>query len=374
MLTLLQPVRDYLLESGRNGIQAWNRFWFTAVDPTTLAVIRIFTGSILLYAHFSCLPELMNFIGPEGWVDATAIQELRHHSDTIEDPELRRYNRWYAQSIWFYIQDPTAIWVLHSCFLAALVCYTVGLGSRVANVIVWVFHVSYSQRGVTLWFGMDAVLVMLLFYQMWGPTGATLSLDRWIRRQWIARQALRAGQPVHTALALRPSWAANISIRLIQIHMCVIYACSGLAKLQGNMWWNGWATWMTISMPEFELISMRWLAYLPDWFIEAFTWIATYGTLFLEIGFPFLIWSRTWRPVILFGVVMLHAGIGVFMGLGAFGAAMLTGCTSFVPPSSFRWLIDYFTGSLRGLGHRPEAQAAQQLRTARAGNPGTVRS
>ena len=30
-----------------------------------------------------------------------------------------------------------------------------------------------------------------------------------------------------------------MSIRLIQIHLCLIYLCSGLSKLHGESWWNG---------------------------------------------------------------------------------------------------------------------------------------
>jgi predicted methyltransferase MtxX (methanogen marker protein 4) len=34
--------------------------------------------------------------------------------------------------------------------------------------------------------------------------------------------------------------------------------------------------------------------------------------------------------------VVMHAGIGLLMGMGAFGAAMLTGCLAFVDASRVR--------------------------------------
>jgi hypothetical protein len=40
--------------------------------------------------------------------------------------------------------------------------------------------------------------------------------------------------------------------------------------------------------------------------------------------------------------VILHAGIGLFMGLGAFGAAMLAGCLTFVEPTSVRAFLQWF--------------------------------
>ena len=42
----------------------------------------------------------------------------------------------------------------------------------------------------------------------------------------------------------RASVSANIAIRLMQLHMCVIYLFSALGKLMGETWWNGSAMWL----------------------------------------------------------------------------------------------------------------------------------
>ena len=38
---------------------------------------------------------------------------------------------------------------------------------------------------------------------------------------------------------VEPLIGANLAIRLIQVHMCVIYLFSGLGKLKGDTWWEG---------------------------------------------------------------------------------------------------------------------------------------
>jgi hypothetical protein len=50
-----------------------------------------------------------------------------------------------------------------------------------------------------------------------------------------------------------------------------------------------------------------------------------------------LIWNRTLRPLVLTLGVLLHAGIGLVMGLGLFSSVMLIGCAAFLNPTSLRW-------------------------------------
>jgi hypothetical protein len=121
--------------------------------------------------------------------------------------------------------------------------------------------------------------------------------------------------------------------------MCIIYGCAGLAKLQGGSWWAGTAVWITMMTEEFTPIDLQWIAHLGRhtwWWVSA---ILVAFTLFLEIGFPFLIWTQFWRPILLIFAVFLHGGIGFIMGLGSFQVAMLTGCASFISPEGWRWFL-----------------------------------
>lgn len=345
MGTILLAVVNYLRNLGRDIVQGWNRFWFQPIDPIPLAFVRIFTGALVFYIYASTFGETLNLIGPEAWIDRQAIEEIRALHLDMANPADRQSNRYYAQSVWFYVQEPWAILALQGFFLVASVCFMLGLGSRLANLIVWAGHLSFVHRGYMAWFGMDSVLSMLLLYQLIGPTGATLSLDRLIERYRLARRALNAtGRVTAEDLALKPSWTANLALRMIQLHMGVIYLFAGLAKLQGDRWWYGTAAWYTMVVPELELFSMRWLANTPPWLYVTLVFAATYYTLAFEIGFIFLVWNRKLRPLMLLGAVALHAGIGVFMGLGGFGVAMLTGCSAFLRPEGLRWFLEALFG------------------------------
>jgi hypothetical protein len=342
MKTLFAALWNYLRRLTADAAAGWNRFWFTPGDPTTLACVRIVVGLVLLYVHVTTGREVLNFIGPEGWIDAQAVREFQEVPDKFfrdATPEMREANTWRPLSLWLWVQNPTAIVILHGVFMLAIVSFILGYRSRLSSVIVWFGQLSYIHRSYTIWFGMDSIMSMLTLYLMFAPTGDAVSVDRLIARYRERRRARQAGEAPGD-LPVRWSWSANAVIRLIQLHMCLVYLCSGLAKLQGPAWWGGYATWTTINIPEFALVDMRWLGRMPDGVWQSLTLITTYATLAFEIAFPFIIYSRALRPLTLFMAVALHLGIGLFMGLGAFGCIMLAGCLSFVSPSGLRWFLD----------------------------------
>jgi hypothetical protein len=347
MRTLLKPVWDYIIEMKDLVVRGWGRFWFTPTDPTTLAVIRICTGLVLTYIYATCIYEVDNFVGPTAFVDNEAVQKLRDVDELaklmpenkMSDYE-RRGHQWYLVSVYRLFENPVAIRVTYAVFLAAMICLTLGLYTRPAAVLAWIGHISFINRGYLLWFGMDAVLAMLTLYLMIGPSGAVWSIDNVVRRFSRSQRALAAGERLGSESPAEPSWTANLSIRLIQVHMCIIYFCSGCAKLQGSLWWSGHAVWFTLMIPEFRLVDVSWIAKIQTmpWLPELVSSVAVAATILFEAGFPFLIYVRVLRPLMLFTAVALHVGIGFFMGLGAFGCAMLTGVASFIAPSSLQWV------------------------------------
>ena len=124
--------------------------------------------------------------------------------------------------------------------------------------------------------------------------------------------------------------SANLAIRLIQIHLCIIYLSAGTSKLTGGPWWNGTAIYYTLANYEFSLLrfsffesTLRFIS-AHRWLWEVLMTAGSYFTLALEVGFPFLIWNRRVRPFLIVAALMLHCGIAIFMGLFAFQMFMAT--------------------------------------------------
>lgn len=297
----------------------WNRFWFMPTDPATLSVIRVFAGAMLLYTHAVWSLDLWGFFGPAGWLPPDLLQEqfLADHP--------------FVWSYFFWIESPTVLWAVHIAALVVFAMLTVGLFSRTAAVLAFIAAVAYAQRITPgAYFGLDRVNCMLALYLMLGPCGARYSVDRWLAKRSSGREA---------PPRVEPSVAANVAIRLIQIHMCIIYFFSGAAKLVGSpfggAWWDGTAVWWAVAIPEYQSLDMSWLA---DWpFVVA---AVTYITVFWELTYAALVWPRATRPIVLALAVCAHGGIALFLGMITFGLAMLIGNLAFVPPEMVRWVID----------------------------------
>jgi hypothetical protein len=318
-----------ILERVRRWRDGWNRFWFTPTDPTTLGAVRVCTGLVLLYSYLACTPNLSTFIGPNAWIDAEALAAIRGDDGPA--------GAWWGWSVYVLASQPWAVRLAYSLFLAGIVAFTLGWRTRTASVIVWAGHLSFVHRAFLTWSGMDSILAMLTFYLTLAPSGAALSLDQRRRRTLPT-----------------PSWDANVGVRLIQVHMAVVYLCAGLAKLQGARWWDGTAVWSVMTMQEFAPFDVTWLGRFGDVPCLLISNVGVLLTLAFEIGFIFLIWNPALRPMLLATAVVLHAGIGLLMGMSAFGAAMLAGCLAFVEPAAVKAAID----RLRRMPTAPRAEAA----------------
>lgn len=308
---VFSATRDYVGEAW----QAWNRFWFTPTDPAVLSLIRLFAGAMLFYTHLVWSFDLQSFIGQEGWLPVDFMREIQGH-------------QWSVWSIFFWIKPVWLLWCVHILAVLVFFCLMLGLFSRTTAVLGFLFAVSYAHRvSPGSFFGLDKINCMLALYLMLGPCGARYSLDR-IRQ-------LRRGD---TSPAL-PSTSANLAIRLIQVHLCIIYLFSGLAKMLGENWQAGTAVWWSVANLEYQSIDMTWLANWP-----VLVALATHATVFWELFYCCLVWNRFTRPLVLWMAVFVHGGIALFMGMITFGLAMLIGNLSFLSPATVRRWVDPLAG------------------------------
>jgi uncharacterized membrane protein YphA (DoxX/SURF4 family) len=299
--------------------EAWNDFWFSPTDPATLGLIRCFTGAMLFYTHLVWSKGLSAFLGADGWLP----------NDLMAAKQSGRY----FFSIFDYAQAPWLLWMIHVVALVIFFCLMIGFFSRTMAVLAWLLALSYVVRVTPgAFFGLDKINLMLTMYLMLGPCGARYSVDR-LRR-------LRAGDDDDAP----PSIFANLAIRLIQLHLCVIYLFGGLGKLMGEKWWNGTAVWFSVANVEYRSLDMTWIAnYL--WIGE----LATHATVFIEIFYCCAIWPRLTRPWWLLAVIGMHLGIALTMGMMTFGLIMIIANLAFVSPETIRRFFDPMAGRIASM-------------------------
>jgi hypothetical protein len=351
-------------------VRDWNRFWFSAADPTTLAFMRLCCGVLILYIHLSYSWGLLSYVGPDGWVDELTMDQLRHKEPNLVpawdwSPQLIKLpdEGRYIWSIFFHLREPFWIWAAHLGILAAMALFTLGLWTRVTSVLSWAGSLCFIHRTPPLLFGLDTMTNIVLLYLMIAPCGDALSLDRWLER-WRAR---RRGEPEPPVV---PSVSANFATRLTQVHFCIIYLAAGCSKLMGGTWWNFTAPSLVMLNYNFAPMdlklysdAMTWLV-RHRWLWELLTASGVVFTLFVELSLPVLIWPRRTRWLLMCASAIMHTSIGIFMGLVSFSLMMLVMLLAFMPPEVVRWQIDQLTRRARRLLQIRPAQAGRRRKDA----------
>jgi hypothetical protein len=105
---------------------------------------------------------------------------------------------------------------------------------------------------------------------------------------------------------------------VLQLHICIIYFFCGFAKCAGQDWWNGTSLWRSLNRAPSDIIP-------PDLLIRLGFLLPVVGILVcvMEITYPVFIWPRRTRLIWFFGVLGLHVGIGLTMGMYLFAWIMI---------------------------------------------------
>jgi hypothetical protein len=323
----------------------WRRFWFEPADPTPLAVMRILFGGLLLYTQIVWGLNLEGFLGPHGWQGETLVRTLQADQ--------------FAWSFWWWI--PISLHVtVHLVCLVILAAFMLGAFTPTTSVLAYLITIAYANRAPMANYGLDQINGMAALYLAIGPSGRVLSIDRLRQRLRAARTQLDVGLDL-VIPPVQPSARANLALRLMEVHLCVIYVFACLSKLQGESWWNGLAIWQAVSNLEYQSRDLTWLAWYP-WLVN----LLTHATIAWEMTFWALVWRPALRPFVLLAGTAIHLGIGAFMGMWTFGLAMIFAYISFLPGQPLAALIRRAMSQLGRLlsrvGVAPGPSASMRLR------------
>ncbi|MEV6113470.1 HTTM domain-containing protein [Streptomyces sp. NPDC052109] len=349
-----------------------------ALGPYQSAVIRIgFAGTWLLFLlrEFPHRQELYGPAGPWGWNLAKQLTADNHAFTAL---------LWSDGQPWF-----ECFYLLAILASAALL---LGWRTRTASVLFMVGVLSLQNRSVFVGDGGDNVLHLMSFYLVFTRCGQVWSLDA--RRAARVEAARARGQRVSAdrvgpalwavcglALVLVtftgrfdngwliPAllwtawvglglwWAAdrratspeprilldvvanvlhNGALLVIMAEACLIYATAGWYKIQGSRWQDGTAVYYPLHLDYFS----PWPG-LADLMSSSGTimMVVAYGTVMVQVAFPFTLFNRRVKNVLLVLLMIEHSVIAVVLGLPFFSLAMISADAVFLP-----------TGFLRRLG------------------------
>lgn len=259
-----------------------------------LAALRIGLAAVLLFQAFSLAGSLPALYGSRGVVQWSVMEGTL----PAGMPRIAWLTRALAP---LGVSDLLGVRVVFLLYVVSLACLLIGWRTCTGAVVAWLTHLMLKTTGHASIYGVDEFAHIALFYCIWMPVGRTLSLDA---------TAGRAGED--------PSVLARVSLRVLQIHLCVVYLSSGIEKATGVQWWNGEAIWRSMMRPDMNMLDVTWLPSVP-WLAMALCW----GTLAVEIGYAFLVWPRRTRKWMALATLGLHAGIAVGLGLVSFALVMM---------------------------------------------------
>jgi hypothetical protein len=277
---------------------AWDRWWFVPVDARVLAAMRISLGVMLTVSWVLLWPELELLYGDEGLVDHRVVTRSWtdwriSHLDNLSGPGLH---------------------AAHALGLVALLSFTAGFGTRVANVLVAAALVGLYHRDPWIQNGGDRLLRMWALYMCLTPSGAVWSVDAWIRD--------RRGAPAVTTVPM-------FGLRLVQLQVCWMYLDTGVEKLTGSGWTDGSAISWALGDGTFNRAPWLIDPLLYTTVGQAAAYVVTLLTLVWELLFvPLVLWRRTRAVGLVVGIV-LHLGIFLTMSVGMFGPASVWGYQAF---------------------------------------------
>jgi hypothetical protein len=196
----------------------------------------------------------------------------------------------------------SASYTLLYVFIGACICLMLGFLTRLSSLICFFLHLCLIYAASGYMYGVDVFTQIGFFYCIFFPMGSNWSLDNALGIRKVVRYSTEAG----------------IAKRLIQFQLCLIYFSTAIEKGMGTQWWNGEAIWRTFMLPTFKHFDFGWMAYVP-----AVPLLMGWSILLIEFSYIFLVWIPKYRTFAVVSVVLMHTGIGLFMGMWLFAAIMI---------------------------------------------------
>ncbi|WP_371528168.1 HTTM domain-containing protein [Streptomyces sp. NBC_01283] len=361
------------------------RITASALGPYQTAVIRIGFAATWLLFLLRELPHRHELYGPDGPWNWDMAQQLIAENDAFT------VLMWSDGRLWFE--------VVYALAVLSSVLLVVGWRTRTVSVLFMIGVLSLQNRSIFMGDGGDNVIHLMATYLVFTRCGQVWSLDarRAARaRRAPAEQgeapldlaktagpvdkADRTGPVLWWVLGLALSvvtfmgelsggwllvfwglwlahglwWAVgrrapdsearelldvivrlahNAALLVIMVEACLIYATAGWYKIQGSRWQDGTAVYYPLRLDYFS----PWPA-LSDLLAShgLMVMLVTYGTVAMQVAFPFTLFNRRVKNVLLAAMIFEHAVIAVVLGLPFFSLAMIAADAVFLPTSFLR--------------------------------------
>ncbi|MGW2631064.1 HTTM domain-containing protein [Streptomyces chattanoogensis] len=356
---------DVAIATGQNKITS------AALAPYQAAVVRIgfsLTFALYLLREWPYRLDLYGTTNPWGFDLAQRLNASNHAFTVL---------LWSNHRLWFEL-------VYHAVIAVSLLLL-LGWHTRTMSMLFMVGVLSLMNRSILLGDGGDTLIHLMASYLLLTRCGQVWSLDARRRERtatlrpdgcdrvsvalWILAGAGLAVAQVTGFAKISWGWAAilwglwsiqalwfwagrrrspelralldvvahlvhNAAMLVIAAQVCLLYATAGWYKIQGARWQDGSALHFPPNLHYFSPWTA--LSQALDGRSIMVTLI-TYGTVIVQVAFPFTLLNRRVKNVLLAILITEHATIAVICGLPFFSLAMIAADMVFLPTNVLRW-------------------------------------
>jgi hypothetical protein len=225
--------------------------------------------------------------------------------------------------------------------------------------------------GVVLWSVFGAVLAGATWAGAFDTGWAVVFWALWaVHGLWWTLERYAPGSEARTVGRIVSDVVHNGVLLVMTVEVCLIYATAGWYKIQGSRWQDGTAVHYPLQLDYFS----PWPA-LGDVLAGSavLALVITYATVMMQVAFPFTLFNRRVKNVLLACMVLEHLSIAVMLGLPFFSLAMVAADMLFLPTALLVWTgarASALTARLRDrtgrdTGTEPEEEPAGAVPSAR---------
>ncbi len=221
-----------------------------------------------------------------------------------------------------------------------------GWRTRIVTIVTLLMFTSLAALGPTSSDSADNAFRIMLIYSCFTDGSLKWSLDARRRRLRTEKSGgRRRSLPTRT---LVPLWFGtivhNFAVVAIGAQVIIIYMIAGLAKARGTWWRDGTAIYYPMHSENFSpWPDLNHLLVSNDLMVHLISW----GSVAIQIVFPLLLLTRWTRRLAVLGMICMHAGIGVFLGLSVFSLAMVAADVIYLRDSTMDSIAGWFRRRLR---------------------------
>ena len=279
-----------------------NRFRNFLLKPQSsiwLTILRVGLGLQVLCYGFSLRRDWLELLGREN--QGLIRRDLTEAMLSARSPFIPRVGWIVDIGVHLGLSEATVLWTVWTVLMFAALLVVVGLFSRISAIVVWFLYLSTAKSAELLSYGVDNFTIIGLFYLAIAPLPDSMALDaRW-----------RGILPGNATLQ-------GLHRRVLQFHVCIIYFFGGISKCAGRGWWDGVSLWRALTRAPFDIVP-------PEILIRASIILPAAGILVcvMEATYAIFIWPRKTRFLWFAGVLGMHVGIALMMGMYLFASVMI---------------------------------------------------